>query len=593
MDWDLSVLYKGFDDPQLEIDFKKAEEMAEANLAFFHALDPEKDTVAQLEEARDRLETSSLLRANVGSFISLTTATDATNADALSRMDRLMALGNKGSLGSAALSRYLGRVKDLDEAIEKSPKLKEIEFFLRSNQEAAAHQFPAELQALILKLQMTGGSAWGQLRNVLDGTMKVPMTFKGEEMTLALSEVRNMAYSPDAELRKAAYEAELAAYPTVEAAMVACLNGIKGESITLLPYRGYETLLEQTLAETHMKPETLDALFTAIREYAPMFRRYLKAKAKYLGHKNGLPFYDLFAPIEIGEAKEYTVDEAREYLVTTMRAFFSDKMADFIDRAFEERWIDTDPHPGKRGGAFCSGLPNQKQSRILTNYDGSLSDVLTLAHELGHGYHNLCQSELSILNSRAPMPLAETASIFNETLVGNAALKNASKEEAFGLLQSTLQETTQTCIDILSRFIFESNFVELRKTHTLSVKETKDLMIAAQKEAYGDGLDPEFLHPYMWACKTHYYSTGRHFYNFPYAFGNLFGLGVYALYEEKGEAFLPEYDRLLAAAGTGTVEDVAASVGIDVTTPDFWRSSLQVVADQCDRFCELVEEYTK
>ncbi len=591
MEWDLSVLYTSFDDPKLEEDFARADRLLKDDAVFFNNLDPNGDTAAQLEEARDRLEATRTVLGNLGSFIHLTLATDATNERANGLTDRLMNLSNRSFMSSAALSRYLGQVTDLEDAISRSPKLKEIAFFLRENQAQAAHQLPAELQTPILQMQMTGGSAWSNLRGMLDATMKVPMTFRGESRVLALSEVRNMAYSPDAELRRTVYEAELAAYPAIEQAMAACLNGIKGESLTLLPYRHYDSLLDQTLRESRMERKTLDALFQAIREYQPMFVRYLRAKARFLGHTGGLPFYDLFAPIELGEPRQFTVEEARTYLVDTMRRFFSDKMADFIDNAFEHRWLDTDPHPGKRGGAFCSGLASPRESRILTNFDGSLSDVLTMAHELGHGYHNMCQSILSPLNSRAPMPLAETASIFNETLVGNAALAFATPEEALGLLQSTLQETTQTCIDILSRFLFEYRFIEARKTHTLSVEEIKALMLEAQKEAYGEGLDPEYLHPYMWACKSHYYSTGRHFYNFPYAFGSLFGLGVYAQFEKKGRDFLPEYDALLRLSGMDTIENVTNSVGIDVTTPEFWRSSLEVVSAQCDRFCKLVDEH--
>jgi len=590
MQWDLSVLYSGFDDPALEADFLRAEKAVQEQEAFFRGLSHDRSTVQQVEAAQDKLEELYALMANLGEFLFLTLAVDSTNADAMSRMDRLMKVENQFSQLSSALSRYLGTVDDLEEAIAASPKLARYAFVLREMRDDAAHQYPPDLEPLILQMQMTGGNAWSQLRDVLDGTMKVPMTFRGEEKTLALSEVRNMAYSPDAEVRKAAYEAELAAYPAVENAMAACLNGLKGETLTLLPYRKYGSVLESVLDASRMKKETLDALWTAIREYAPMFQRYLKAKAKYLGHTNGLPFYDLFAPLERGESRRFSLEEARRYLVDVMRRNFSDKMADFIDNAFQENWIDSDPHPGKQGGAFCADLHDKKQSRILSNFDGSLSDVLTLAHELGHGYHNLCKQDLSPFNAHPPMPLAETASIFNETLVGNAALQNANEEEAFSLLESSLQETTQTCIDILSRFLFESRFIEARKTHSLSVTEIKSLMIEAQKEAYGEGLDPDILHPFMWACKSHYYRTDIHFYNFPYAFGNLFGLGVYAQFERKGKEFLPEYDALLEASGMDTVENVALRMGIDVTDPDFWRSSLAVVAKKADRFCALAEK---
>ena len=315
-----------------------------------------------------------------------------------------------------------------------------------------------------------------------------------------------------------------------------------------------------------------------MRESLPMFRRYFRAKAKLLGYEGGLKFYDLFAPV--GEMHgSYTPEDARALLVKELGAF-SPRMAEMIGRAFDERWIDMYPREGKQGGAFCAGMHPLGISYVLTNFEGSYSSVSTLAHELGHAYQNECMRDVSILMADYPMPLAETTSIFNETLLAQRMLENADVQTRIAMLDQQLSDAAQVIVDIMSRYLFESKVIERRKDSSLSPRELCQIMLDAQKETYGDGLDPDCLHPYMWACKSHYYSTGVHFYNFPYAFGQLFAIGVYALYARRGAAFLPDYEKLLRDAGSGDVREVAASVGIDVADVDFWRSSLAVFAEK-------------
>lgn len=267
---------------------------------------------------------------------------------------------------------------------------------------------------------------------------------------------------------------------------------------------------------------------------------------------------------------------------------FSPVMAEFIDRAFEDRWIDVYPREGKQGGAFCSGVHPLKMSYVMTNFDGSYSSVSTLAHELGHAYHDRCMEGVSVLLSDYPMPLAETASIFNETLLMEKMLETADDATKLTLIEQQVGDAAQVVVDILSRYLFESEVVDRRKERSLSPRELCEIMLDAQRQTYGDGLDPDCMHPYMWACKSHYYDTDVHFYNFPYAFGLLFGLGVFARYQRDGEAFLPEYDRLLRSTGSGNVREVAAGVGIDVTDREFWRSSVRVLADKVDQLEKLL-----
>ena len=589
MKWDLSVLYQGFDDPAIETDFARAVELNGCMKELLSHPGSARETLEQfgrMSEERD------LLGGKLGEFASLTLATDATNEQAMLLMDRLMKASVEESLVGSAFSRY---VKSLDEsefenAIAQSEALQAVAYSLRYSREAAEHLPAPEIEEWLLNMSLTGAQAFSQLRDKLDATLMVD--YRGQQLPLAA--VRGMAEDPDPQVRRDAYEAELKAYPKIEHSMAACLNAIKGEGLTMLKAEKFDSILDATLFSSAMDRETLEAMWTACREFFPAFRSYMRKKGELLGHKNGLPFYDLFAPISIGDApvRTYTAEEAHELLVREMSKFTPD-MGAFIDRAFNEHWIDMFPYEGKGGGAFCAGIASCEQSRVLTNFTGSMGDVSTLAHELGHAWHNECMKGLPLAMRHEPMPLAETASIFNETLLASVLRAGAGKEELFGILETELQNATQVIVDIYSRYLFETAVIDGRKTHQLSVEEMKNLMLDAQDQSYGDGLDPEFRHPYMWACKSHYYIPGFAFYNFPYAFGLLFGKGVFAQYQEKGADFVPTYNQLLRSCGSGNIAQVAASVGIDVHSVDFWRESLRVIEKDIHLFNRLADEYIK
>ena len=457
-------------------------------------------------------------------------------------------------------------------------------FALREAKREHEHLIPEQIEPWILDMQMSGSNAFSQLRDKLDAGLLVD--YRGEQ--LPLSAVRGLAYDPDPQVRRDAYEAELASYQKIELPMSYCLNSIKMEARTLAKAQGYPSVLDMTLAQSRMDRETLDAMWTAIREYLPHFRRYLRAKGRLLGHEDGLPFYDLFAPVG-SSVKTYTIEEARALLLREMGKF-TPAMAEFIDHAFEARWIDLFPRAGKSGGAFCDPMPHRGRSAVMTNFQGSFSDISAIAHELGHAWHGRCMEGLPTALCNEPMPLAETASIFNETMLAYQVRSSCSPEEELTLVESSLMECTQTVVDIYSRFLFESEVVETRADHTMTVEELKDAMLRAQEASYGDGLAKDARHPYMWACKSHYYSAGLNFYNFPYAFGLLFGKGVFAQYLAKGEAFVPEYCELLRQSGNGSIAEVAARVGIDVRSVDFWRASLEVIREDIDTFCRLCGE---
>jgi len=579
-EWSLDNLYKGYDDPKYLKDEARLDELIKeiTDLCFDLSGDPA-DVLCKAVSLNQELHTIvTTLFAYAELRMSVNTSDTASAAAAGRLANKLSAIAAPQS----ALTKYVAGIENLQSVIDSRELLKEHEFYLKNIREEAQYTLSPEVEKVISLYRISGSSAWSDLQGYLTST--VPVEYEGGITTL--SDIRNKAYDPDASVRKSAYEAELRSYDRIKDGIAFSLNSIKMEVINSCKLRGYESPLDETLKNAHMKRETLDALLTAMQEYLPKFWDYMKAKAKLLGYENGLPFYEMFAPLE-GNDTVFTTEDAKDYLVNLFSTFDKEE-TEMIARAFDESWIDFYPHDGKVGGAFCEGIPSIKESRILTNFGGTLGDVVTLAHELGHAFHNHCLKDNSVLNLDVSMPVAETASTFNEVVCMNAAI--AAEKDPIAkraLLENQLSDANQIICDIYSRYLFETSVFENRENEFMFADKLCELMLDAQKKAYGYGLDPNYLHPYMWACKSHYYSGGLSFYNFPYAFGGLFARGLYAKYLHDGESFVPLYKKLLKATGTTTVEGAAEVAGIDLTDVNFWRSSLQILADEIDEFIAL------
>jgi len=586
MKWSLDGLYTSFESQEFKRDFERcSQEIEKMKLWTQKSLSHKKHVVSKIEIYIKSLNTLLDLFSRLSSFASLTVSVDAKNEKALEFDEKLDQKITELTEPQVTFQKWLSSMRDLNKAISSSVLLIEHEFYLKDLAIKSKYLLSDREEVLAAKLKNTGSSSWTKLQNLLTSTLLVDITIDGEEKHLTLPVVKNMAYDKDAALRKNAYEAELKAYKKIEDSSAACLNGIKGEVITISKMRGFSSPLEKTLVDSRMDLESLNAMLSAVRESLPVFQRFYKRKAKLLGHKSSLPFYDLFAPVGSADMK-FTYEEARRYIVKNFRTF-SDSLANFADDAFEKKWIDAEPREGKRGGAFCSNLHSIKESRVLANFTGSFSNVITLAHELGHAYHGSKLVNETYLNSDYPMPVAETASTFSETIVKNAALKNASKEDAFCILERDISDSAQVVVDIYSRFLFESELFKQREENSPSVNELKKMMLNAQKEAYGEGLDPEYLHPYMWINKPHYYYAESNFYNFPYTFGLLFSKGLYAEYLKRGKSFVEEYDKLLSVTGKKDIASIAMTMGVDIHSVEFWRSSLKQIENNIAKFLEL------
>ena len=579
--WNLDPIYEGFSDPRYDADLAALKETVAEAAAFAAAL----DTTQPLEGLRRGIaleERVQELAMKLVEYAMLRQAANSRDAEAGSRYGQVLAVLSGFAAPQAAFEGWAAKLPGLLDLVKGDETLRDYEFLFTNMLSSSRHLLPGIGEEIMAKMNLSGGEAWSDLQGYLTST--VPVSYRGT--TTNLSAIRNLAYDPDPAVRKDAYEAELACYDRIKDPIAYALNSIKLETISDCQLRGYESPLARTLAKSYMEKATLDAMLGAMDEYLPKFWQYLKAKGKALGHENGLPWYDLFAPMG-KSSTTFTIEDARNYLVERFSGFDAE-LADMVARAFDEAWIDFYHRDGKRGGAFCAGVECIGQSRILTNFDGMFTDVVTLAHELGHAFHNQCVRDHRPLNRDYSMPVAETASTFNECVVMASAIAGAAdKDERIALIESQLQDATQIICDIYSRFRFEKMVFENRTSSFMQADTLCEYMTEAQKLSYGDGLDHSLMHPYMWVCKSHYY--GPTFYNFPYAFGGLFARGLYALYEKEGAAFVPKYKKLLYTTPIATAEDTAKVAGIDLSDKDFWRGALQTIANQIDLFCALVE----
>ncbi len=580
--WQLDTIYQGFDDPAFSRELEQLQALVKRCDAFAAQLETT-EPLRGLRTGIDLLEEISLLANKLAGYAMLRQAANTRDPESASRIGQVMSVISETAASEAAFRAWAAKLPQLMELIAQDEKLKDYTFLFSNMEKSSRYLLAGRGEEIMAKLQLSGGNAWSDLQQYLTST--VPVTYRGE--TTNLSAVRNLAYDPDPQVRKDAYEAELACYDRIRDAVAFALNSIKLETISDCQLRGYESPLARTLEKSDMQKKTLDAMLGAMDEYLPVFWKYLKAKAKLLGHEKGLPWYDLFAPVGSSSTK-FTTQQARDYLVDLFAGFDSE-LADMVAKAFDNAWIDFYPRDGKSGGACCAEVDCLNESRILTNFDGMFGDVVTLAHELGHAFHNQCIQSQRPLNKGYSMPLAETASTFNECIVMASAIGAAAdKQEKLALIESQLQDATQIICDIYSRFKFEAQVFQRRNAEFMDADALCDIMLQAQKDSYGDGLDHDLLHRYMWVCKSHYY--GPTFYNFPYAFGGLFARGLYACYEREGTAFVPKYKELLRTTTVATAEDTAKVAGIDLTDKEFWRGALQTIADQIDLFCQLVEE---
>jgi len=593
--WDLTNVYPSLTSQKYADELAKLKTLIEAQRTFIKGplktLTAQSDAKALAKAAGDLIERSNqilliagTMRAYIESFVS----TDSYDKVALTKQSEFDQIAVEIDKLEVQVRTWVGKVADvLPKFIPMDPRTQVHPYYLSEAAKASRYQMSEKEEMLAAELSLSGSTAWTKLQGTVTSQYSVPFELDGRVQKLPLPALINLRSHPDAGVRQRAYEAENQTWNTLKEPLAAAMNGIKGEVNTLNAKRGREDALHASIDQSHIDRETLEAMLSAMRDSFPMFRRYFLSKAKRLGHEK-LPWWDIFAPV--GESNTvYTFAEAREFVLEQFGEF-SPRLRTFAEHALDNHWVDAEQRDGKRGGGFCMEVPGVGESRILINFDGSLDSVTTLAHELGHAFHNDCavRAHKTEIQKFTPMTLAETASIMNETIVSQASLKKAKNDsERLSILESKLNGDSQVIVDIYSRYLFEKEVFERREKAELSADEMCSIMEKAQLATYGDGLDERYLQKWMWTWKPHYYSAGFSFYNYPYAFGLLFGTGLYAIYQKRGQAFVEDYVQLLASTGEAPAAELAARFGIDIRHKAFWEDSLKIIGKEVDEYCAI------
>lgn len=461
--------------------------------------------------------------------------------------------------------------------------LQELRFVLTERRERAAERLSEKEESVINALSVDGYHGWGQMYDLLVGNTKID--FNGE--SLSVGQAANKLSNADRSVRKEVFAQWEKAWGENEEAFAKTLNHLAGFRLNVYKLRGWEDVLKEPLDINRMKKETLDAMWEVISDNKEPFVQFLNRKAKLLG-LDKLSWFDLDAPIGSTESK-MSYQEGADFIVDNFEQFGKEN-ADFARMAFENNWIEAEDRPGKAPGGFHTFFPESSQSRIFMTYSGTPSNVSTLAHELGHGFHTYAMRDLHLLNRNYAMNVAETASTFAEMIVSDASVKNAkTKDEKLSLLEDKIQRSVALLMNIYSRFLFETKFYEERKEGVVTAERLGELMKNAQTEAYGGALDE--YHPLFWASKLHFFITGVPFYNFPYTFGYLFSLGIYALAQEEGKGYEEKYIALLKDSASMTVEDLAQKhLNVDLTKKEFWEKAVRMCVEDVEEFIALIEE---
>lgn len=535
----------------------------------------------------DLLQKSALALREADSFTACLAAANQNDKTAIMLAGKVKAIGAEYATAQTHFDDLLTRIsEEAWQALLARPETSEIVYPLEERKLLAAEKLPPEQEALINDLAVDGYHGWGESYNTTVSKFRLSYEENGEVLQLSAGQAANRMHSPDREVRRKLFRlweeqwAEHADY------CADALNHLGGFRLKLYERRGWKHVHKEPLAINRMSKETLEAMWGVIEGGKDIFVRYLERKAKLLGIPK-LSWYDVEAPVGEGSLK-FTYDEGAQLIVEQFRRF-SPRMADFAVKAFENRWIEAEDRPGKRPGGFCTSFPITKETRIFMTYAGTASNVSTLAHELGHGYHQHVMNDLPALAQDYAMNVAETASTFAEMVVSDAAVKAAASEaERITLLEDKIQRSVAFYMNIHARFIFETNFYEERRQGLVGVDRLNELMTAAQKQAFHNSL--EEYHPYFWASKLHFYITEVPFYNFPYTFGYMFSTGLYAVALRRGAAFEDQYVALLRDTGRMTVEELARKhLDVDLTKPDFWQQALDLSIADVHEFLRLTK----
>ncbi|MCF6138010.1 M3 family oligoendopeptidase [Pseudalkalibacillus berkeleyi] len=538
------------------------------------------EVVEEMSRLSSRLHESS---AYVGCLV----AQDVKDKEAVAIRGKLDAIGAKYHSLWTQFEEKLTQVSDNEwKTLLQYDGLYPYSFVLNERRQHAVEKLSFSQESLINDLAVDGYHAWSNLYDLVVGKMSIPFEEDGEQKELSVGQLDNKLSSQSKETRQRAFESYSKAWEEQEDFCSEALNHLAGFRLSTYDHRKWDSVLKEPLQINRMSQATLDTMWKVIEQHKNTFVKYLDRKAEMLGLEQ-LGWTDVDAPIGKTETK-VSYDEAANFIIDQFKQY-NPKMSEFSRQAFEKSWIEAEDRTGKRPGGFCTSFPNAKETRIFMTFSGTPSNVSTLAHELGHAYHQHVMDELPYLNQNYAMNVAETASTYAEMLVSDAAVETAkTEEERLVLLEDKIQRSVAFFMNIHARFLFETRFYEERSKGLVSVSRLNELMEEAQKEAYCDALGE--YHPHFWASKLHFYITDVPFYNFPYTFGYLFSAGIYAIAKEQGDAFEDKYIALLQDTGRMTVEELAEKhLGEDLTKPQFWTRAIQLAVEDVEEFLKLTK----
>ncbi|MCL6598675.1 MAG: M3 family oligoendopeptidase [Alicyclobacillus macrosporangiidus] len=491
---------------------------------------------------------------------------------------------------SAALAAFDAKLSQLDEAtwaqLIEDYRVVPVRFHVEERRRRALDKLPPEQEQLIAGLMVDGYHGWSQLYDTIVGGLTITVEDAGTRQTISMGQAANRLLTPDRAVRDRLFQQWEAAWQSREDLCAQAINHIAGFRLEVYRRRGWDDVLREPLEINRMDRETLETMWAVIAANKAPLVKYLERKAKLFGVPR-LSWHDVPAPLG-RSTSTVTYEQARQFIVDHFGQF-NPEMARFADSCFRDRWIEAEDRPGKQSGAFCTSFPVSRQTRVFMTFSGTTANVSTLAHELGHAYHQHVMRDMPVLMQQYAMNVAETASTFAEAIVSDAAVRAAGdKDERIALLDEKIERAVAMLMNIHARFLFETRFYEERKRGWVPAERLNELMVEAQREAYCDALAE--WHPRFWASKLHFYITTTPFYNFPYTFGYLFSAGIYARAQAEGPSFADKYVALLRDTAAMRVEELAhRHLGVDLRQPDFWQSAVDLAVADVDEFLRLTE----
>ncbi|HBL3591673.1 TPA: M3 family oligoendopeptidase [Enterococcus faecium] len=554
---------------------------------------PSSDNAEQLNAILQLQETITNGFTQCSSYITALLSANVNDSDAKVLSGKLYAMLPRLQSAETVLSKKFAEISDNDwNQMLSQSSFETIAFRLNEIRRDGSQLLSEAEENIINTLSLDGLNAWSSHYDTIVASISIPFEQDGQVVELSAGQAFNkMMGDPDPKVRETLFAAWEEAWKEKAPLFTDTLNHLDGFRLSDYELHGVTDFLQKPLEYNRLKKETLSVMWDTIQKNKQPLVNYLTRKANLFG-KEKMEWQDQDAPIILGDLKEktFSFDEAAAFIIENFNKF-SPKMAKFAQSAFEKSWIEAEDRPGKRPGGYCTELPETKESRIFMTYSNSVNEVATLAHELGHAFHSSTMWDLPSLNREYAMNVAETASTFAELIVADATLKVAkTKEEKINLLDTKLQNALAMFMNIHSRFIFENRFYEARQEGLVSEDKITEMMVEAQKEGYQGALAT--YHTYFWAAKLHFFIDDVPFYNFPYTFGYLFSLGIYAYANQKGANFEEEYIHLLRDTASMTTEDLAKKhLNVDLTQPDFWQAGIDMVTEDIQTFMELTEEF--